>query len=286
MKLISFVLFLFIFQAQAKENDARIILGFYYPSLSNLSTKTDIEVSLNFWIQEITSEIDIENVQSILYTDIHQMSEDFSDKKIDLIIAPPLLITLYFDHSILSKGFIGIKKQGKTENLSIITNNSNQMSDFSGKKLLLPENDLLAEMFLNSKVIKKHKQPFHQVFSKINYSNKNQRMVLDVFFGKADVAVIYHSALEVMIELNPQIEKKIKVLGQFPLMGRNYGYFHKDYNQQQALINKAEGFSSYPRGKQILQIFHSNNIAPCLVEYLEPFKRLNNSYLNLQKGLQ
>ncbi len=266
----------------------RLAMGYYYPSLSIVSNPTDIEISLNYWIQEITHSVGMDNVYSVLYQDISLMNRDFKAGKLDLIIAPPLLIATVFDKELLSDGFVGVHSTDHSNHLVIIARKEldKPFDGYKGKRLLLPKNDLLAKIFIETEAIKQYQLPLTQVFSEINHSAKNQRMVLDLFFNKADVALVYESSLEVILELNPQLTKKIQVLQKLPLIGRNFGYFHRDFPFQEKLRYGIQSFNKKPRGKQILQVFHTTTIKICKVSYLDPFYTLYNEYLNLKKLLK
>jgi len=290
MKFISLILCFYITQGYAepeKTSQSRLAMGFYYPSLRSTSRQTDIQVSLNYWVQELTSSLNPGSVNSLLYEDINKMSKAFSEGKLDLIVAPPLLLTIHFDRSLLSNGFIAVNERGKTDQLIIIANQDpKQVFDgFNKKRLLLPQDNLLAEVFLDSEVIKRHQQPYQQVFSQITYGDKNQRMILDLFFDKADIAVVYQSALETMFEMNPQLTKKIKKISMFPIKSRDYSFFHKQYFYQQTLKDKTETFRASVRGKQILQVFHASDIDTCLVSDLDQFDDLYATYRQLKKQL-
>jgi len=214
------------------------------------------------------------------------MNSDFRSGKLDMVIAPPLLLAVYFDRDLLSDGFVGVTELNKLDYLSIISRKeaAQTFDGYKGKKLLLPKNDLLAEMFLELEVLKLYKEPYRQVFSQVIQESKNQRMVLDVFFGKVDVAVVYDSALELMMEMNPQLKTKITVLKKMPIKARNYAYFHRGYAYQETLKEEAYRFSSEVRGKQILEVFHASDIDVCLVRELKPFDLFYQNYLGVKRS--
>jgi len=291
LKVYALILSLFTITVQAEPYlppGTRLAMGYYYPSLSIVSNKTDIQISLNYWIQELTKSVGMDNVYSVIYDDINKMNQDFENGILDLIIAPPLLIATVFDRELLIDGFIGVNSIDSIDNLSIIARQETNtpFSGYKGKRLLLPNNDLLAKLFLETKVYEQYNLSLQHVFSQVNYSKKSQRMVLDLFFDKADIAIIYESSLEVILELNPQLEKKIKVLKKLPIKGRNFGYFHRNFNYQKKLHEGLKMFNEQPRGKQILQVFHTSNVVICKVSYLDPLDDLYNKYRMLKNKLK
>jgi len=291
LKVYAVILSLFTITVQAEPylpSGTRLAMGYYYPSLSIVSNKTDIQVSLNYWIQELTKSVGMDNTYSVLYDDINKMNQDFEKGILDLIIAPPLLIATVFNRELLIDGFIGVNSIDSIDNLSIIARQGidTPFSGYKGKRLLLPNNDLLAKLFLETEVFEQYNRPLQQVFSKINYSNKSQRMVLDLFFNKADIAIVYENSLNVILELNPQLEKKIKVLKNFPIKGRNFGYFHRKFIYQKKLHEGLQMFNDQPRGKQILQVFHTSNVVICKVSYLDQLDDLYNKHIILKNKLK
>ena len=74
------------------EPGARMNMGFYYPSINDTADRTDIEVSLTFWTQEITEEVDVSEANARLFDTIDSMRDAFEHGEIDMIIAPPLAI--------------------------------------------------------------------------------------------------------------------------------------------------------------------------------------------------
>ncbi len=87
-----------------------------------------------------------------------------------------------------------------------------------------------------------------------------------------------------MIELNPQVAKKIKIIKTFPVNSTNYGYFHRDYNYQGELRKAVNKFDSEPRGKQVMEMLNTSGIATCKVDELKVFDDFYQTYLRLIKN--
>ncbi len=290
IKVCCLFLSLYISLVQAEQPtspQSRLAMGFYYPSLSNVSSQTDIEISLNYWMKELTDKIDIKNSYSVIYDDIISMKTAFHNGKLDMVVAPPLLLSIHFDRNLLSDGFVGVNEKNKNDHLVIITNQKEKMAPtgFLGKRLLLPTNDLLAEVFMQTETIKQYHHSYQRVFRQISKVDTNQRIILDLFFDRADVAVVYQSALNLMAEMNPQISKEITILNSFAIKSRNHGYFHRDYQYQVQLKKVAHQFTSEIRGQQILEAFQSSDIDTSSVDDLARFDAFYKSYLNLKKAL-
>jgi len=281
-----FLLSLSVGAEELISENSSLSMGFYYPSLSNISNKTDIQVSLNYWVAELTNKLGFKNVSSHIFDDTASLKSAFDTGKIDMVIAPPLLISMFFDKKLLYDGFVGVQVTHKRDNLLIISrdDSDNKNAHFLKKRLLLPKNDLFAKYFIDAEVIKKHHKSSQQVFSQIKEMTKNQRIILALFFNKADVGVVYESALEIMTELNPQIATRVNVLKKFPIKSRNYAYFHRDFPYKEQLRARAHEFSSQTRGKQILEVFHATDIDNCYIADLQPFEDFYKNYQQLKKA--
>ncbi len=264
-----------------------LVMGLYYPSLSNISNKTDIQVSLNYWVDELTAHSEVKGVESVMFENIHSLKTAFENREVDLVVAPPLLLSMYFNKHLLREAFIAVQFDGNldNDNLLIIArkDDDKKQTSFKGKRLLLPKSDLFAKYFIDAEVMARYHKSSRHVFSQIQESSKNQRIILALFFNKADIGVVYESALTIMTELNPQISNRISILKKFPIKSRNYSYFHRDYPYQKQLKARASEFSSRTRGMQILEVFQASKIVPSYVADLKPFEYFYNTYLELKK---
>jgi hypothetical protein len=275
-------------QPRPESKISKLIMGLYYPSINDMVDRKDIEISLRFWLQELTKKkgLDVSDVR--LYDSIYALRDDFSKQEIDLFVAPPLAIVKHFDMQLLATGFYSIRENGK-KNALLLLARSEQISELQqirGKRLVIPYGDELAEVFLETITLKAFKENYQQLFSEINHSRKMKRMILDLFFDRADVALVYQSAYEVMLELNPQISNRIKVLQRYPIQGKNFSFFHRDYPLKDWMVNEAVLLSTYPRGRQILDIYQTAEIGICTKDSLTTFANLYQQYLDLKRDVR
>lgn len=272
--------------------EGRLNMGYYFYSINETVNRADVEVTLNFWAKDLF-EIEgkkhnfaITSSKATLYEDILAMKQDFINGELDMIIAPPMLIAKYFNRSSLRDGFMGVLEDKKPEYLYLIVNadkNINSIRDLSGKRLVLQGHDETAEIFLDRLVLKEFKKSYKEINLILQSQKKSNRIVLDVFFKNADAAVVYGSAYDTMVELNPQIKNKVKILAFYPLKSKNFSYFRHDYPLIKELNEAAMTFENTPRGKQILEIFKTPNIDYCKVDDLDVFDHFYQDYLDLKK---
>lgn len=272
--------------------EARINTGYYYNSISENANRTDIEISLNFWskdlfgLQAAKHNFNISSSNAFLFDRIEDMRKAFDRGELDMIIAPPLLISRYFNRQDLADGFVGVLAEKKQEAVLLIAradNNIGQIKDLRGKRLEMDENDPMTEVFLDMLVLKAMQKSYKNINLSVQHQKKSDRIVLDVFFNKTDSGIVYSSSYWIMVELNPDIINKVKILSEYPIKARNFSYFRRDYPLVKELTDAAMTFPQLPRGKQLLEIFKTPNIDYCKVEELEHFDRLYKEYLQLKK---
>lgn len=266
------------------EPAARLNMGFYYPSINDTADRTDIEVSLTFWTEELTEEMDISESNARLFDTVSSMRDAFERGDIDMIIAPPLVIARYFKRADLADGFVGVREDGENNSLLLLANKdrAKNLKDLRGKRLIMPENDELADVFLDTLMLKTYRKSYKEIFSIVQPKIKNNRIVLDLFFNKADAAMVYAGAFDVMAELNPQIKARIKVLASYPVKAKNFSYFNRNYPLREELIRKAMSYGEFPRAKQILAVYKTPELDYCRVEDLQMFDELYREYLQLK----
>ena len=99
---------------------------------------------------------------------------------------------------------------------------------------------------------------------------KASAVVLPVFFGKLDAAVVNRSSLDTMKEMNPQLAAQLEVLTNSCRLPESVICLHQDYTEVRAdvLAGLAE-LHTEPRGQQILLVFKIAKLMPFQPEYLD-----------------
>jgi phosphonate transport system substrate-binding protein len=272
--------------------EGRLNMGFYTSSISEQANRADIEVSLNFWEKELLSveakklNINIPSTGAFLFDHIEDLEQAFDQGELDMIVAPPLLIARYFKREKLGNGFMGVLADKKSDYLLLIARtdkNINSAKDLRGKRLEIQENDELAELFLDTEVLKALKKEYKNIGLTLQYQKKPNRIILDVFFDKADSAVVYKSTYDITTELNPNIINKIKILAEYPVKSKNFSYFRADYPFLKELSAGSVNFTKNARARQILEVFKTPEIDYCKVEDLDSFDKFYKDYLNLKQ---
>ncbi|WP_373500525.1 phosphate/phosphite/phosphonate ABC transporter substrate-binding protein [Desulfococcus sp.] len=151
------------------------------------------------------------------------------------------------------------------------------VADLRGRSLLLHTNPraCLAPLWLDTILVKQGHRAAARFAGRISRDAKLSKVVLPVFFRQTDACVVTRSAFDTMAELNPQLARQLAVLAESPEMVPAVFAFRADYNPhfKGDLIAGVNGLKRTPAGRQVLTIFHSEDIeehpASCLDTALE-----------------
>jgi len=272
--------------------EARLVMGFYARSITEMASLSDIEVSMNFWVKDFMTEearkfgIDITESKAVLFETISDMRDAMRRGELDMVIAPPLLLALNFNRDELADGFAGMLSDNRPDTLLFVGRTDKHLQslqDLRGKRLALPESDDFAEMYLDKLFLERFHRPAKQLAESIETQTKASRIVLDIYFKQVDAGIVYLNAYEVMAELNPDIAKQVSVIEQYPIKSRNFAFFVKGYPFAKRLSGLATGvFRTSPRAKQILEVFKTPELAEVSVSDLDAYEKFYQHYQSLK----
>ena len=159
------------------------------------------------------------------------------------------------------------------------------IAELGGRSLDVLENPRmsLAIIWLDTLLVQKGMNPTAKFLSLGAPVNKLSQVVLPVFFRKRDACLVTRRGFQTMSELNPQVEKQLRVLATSPELVPTVFAFSSDYAspfREQMLVEMGRRPDS-PVGKQILTLMQTEKIEErpmsCLdgtFELLETHQRL------------
>lgn len=295
--LMQFLLLGHCYADETLQKESSLNMGFYSPSIIDFASRKDVEVSLNFWVKDLLAEeamkklnIKLSSTKAILFESMHELHEAVVHGEIDMVVAPPLLISRYFQHNELTDGYVGMLESGDSDNLLLIVRNDkkiNSMKDLLGKRLVISNDDELADMFIDTLFLKALNKGYRNSVGSVEIQNKGSRAVLDIYFNKADMGVVYRNAYDVMVELNPNISEKVIIFDKIPVKSRNFSYFVRGYPFVDVMTTLAiTTLKNNVRAKQILDIFRMSTLEKSLVNELDYFKKYEDNYIELKKRVK
>jgi len=126
-----------------------------------------------------------------------------------------------------------------------------------------------------------------QFFSTVLNKPKPSQAIHAVYFGSADVCVTTEQAFQTMVELNPQVGKKLKIISTSPGLLQGVSIYRSGYPK--ILREKIETIclrlKTYPRGKQVLTLFQIDDLAIPSRNDFDETRRLYGEYRRLKGRL-
>jgi len=259
-------------------------MGLFVNSLPEV-TRADVDVAFNFWAEEIGKQEGI-TVMTQVYTDINAMRRDFDADQINFIIASPLPLLNEFDREQLAEGYKVVWGSLAEDNLLVVTRKQSKLHDLialKNKQLSIVKNEPISAMYADILALDTFGLDAKQVFNKINYEPKSTRLVLNLFFKRTDVILVYQQLYDLTCELNPQIKRDTQVINVLPNLPRVLGYFHKRVNPEfrELVLTVVERLETHPRGQQLLALFQADKVVRSNIADLKSTEELQQRYLQL-----
>lgn len=130
--------------------------------------------------------------------------------------------------------------------------------------------------WLDSLLAKKVSSDTWGFFSTIQEDEKASQVILPVFFGQADACVANQTEYETLVEMNPQIGRRLRILEKSPGFLTGIVAVRKDSTNERrnALLEAIQHLQSEPRGRQLLTLFRINRLIPFKAEHLASVEQL------------
>lgn len=191
----------------------------------------------------------------------------------------------------LSTLFVPAHAGGSTEEYLILVGRESKyqsMHDLEGARLGFHNhsNMSVAKVWLDVLLAREHFPAADEFFARVEFKPKAASVVLPVFFGSSDACVVSRRAYDTMVELNPQIGKRLRTLASSPeyipgifLLSAVY----QDPNRE-PLLRALRDLHQTPAGVQILTLFQQARLDVAQPEVLLPVRELMAEHERLRGG--
>ena len=235
----------------------------------------DIEVTLKLLVEEIAKNAGFD-AQLTAYTDEREMQRDFESGKINFVVSSSLIMARDFDNTLFGSGIRFVRESEFPDQMLMVGNSGyKDLNELRGKRIVLAQNDPITELYADYLALKNYKKNYQSSF-KVMPAVKVNQLLLQVFFRDADVTVVYYQLFKTALEMNPQLEGKLKIFAQLDNIPPAGAFFHKDVPVafQDKIIYETIHLADRPRGKQLMDIFKSDRIYRSDASDLIPAKKL------------
>lgn len=274
--------FLMISPAVYAEDTIR--MGFYQGARREMS-RTDVRSAFSLWSQELAATFSV-TVEVSFYEDPETLRQAFERGDINAVSADAMTLAKKFSIADLTEGY-SVAMSGGWNMLLLAGADADIQSpaDLLGKRIAVLDDDQAALTYLETVCWRQFARECRKVFSDIQRLPTNNQAVMRLFFGKADVALVYRYGYELSRDMNPQLVKKVgQVVAEVPFSGMYYAFFGSkvDAGVRERAVKLIPTLHTYPRGRQLLDIFKMDHLEVANPLELKPFIQLDQSLRELK----
>lgn len=259
-------------------------MGFYLPAIRD-ANMVDLKVSLGVWADEVARPYGV-RLYTSTYTDMGAIRRASDHGELNFINAPGMELVEIFKPDELRQGYAR-RHAGVDEGLALIVgahSGNKTFPDLRGKRVERMNNDHLSEYFLETHCLKTAGQDCRH-YLVLKEQSHDIQSVYDVFFGRADAALVSLATLRTAKELNPQVADRVKVIEDWKAKALMFGMMTRntDLSYRSLILKSINQAIKTPRARQILELFKTDYLEPVEASDLEPYRALLAEYNALLK---
>ena len=267
-----------------------LVLGYDVRVLLDANMK-DIKAVTELWMEQLAEKNGLA-ANVVIYSDFTAMLEDFKDGRVDLASTVTLDYLRIAEDLGTELAYSSIYANGKPTKKYLLIVRSDagfvDVKDLAQKKLAVAKIDDAALLFLNTYLLRNKLLEAPGFFSFIVNKRKSSQAILSVFFRQTDVCIATREAFDIMVALNPQVGRQLKVMASSPEMVCTVSFFRKDYSPKAKAVirNGAVKLRDTAAGRQLLTLFKLTDIFLLKDSDLDSFRSLLNEYRQLKGDVQ
>ena len=286
IKIIIILFFLLCSSSFTKDNHGNKIqtysIGFDRSLIVDVNPN-DATAALDAWIKTILKHSNAKyNLNAKLFDNFEDLSKNYITDTLAMVVISTYDYLNYPLKNKFKPIFTPTVEVDTGVSYLIITRKENIINKLCQlNNLSLGYNDLKQNIFSSlwlDMLLKKNKLPLKEkFFSKVEKDTKDSKLILEVFFNKLDVCLVAKHSYELMVELNPQIKDKLKIIYRSPIYTHGVLCFTdviKDEYSANDLMKRIIEMSKYQAGKQMLKLLKINSVVPFKPEYFNSVKEL------------
>lgn len=286
-----YIVLLFSITLYANKEEHRFNATFGIATQSSILSKfKDAKVVLKSWIETLSEKYN-GDVEVKFYDKTSSLYEDFKNRKIDTAAVD---LIFYFKNKneidkIGEKNWtllVGEKRYKRYYLLGSKKKKLKGFNDLKNRTISLKNVDSNAKLWLDKESLENNKKISDKLLKKIIFAEKDRTVLLNLFFGKTDYAIVEEEAWKVMLQFNPSIKKKVKVLSKSPNIFLEFiGFFSKeaDPRTSKVFFDAGKNLNTIKGSKTITEMLKFDSIYEVSDDYLEETNIYFQEYFNLSR---
>ncbi len=251
-------------------------------------SRAEVHSTFDLWAQELASRFQIP-VSIAHYDDPQDIRRDFLAGKINSVNTDAITFVRLFKPEELADGYATIMKGGW--DLMLFAGRdvpAQSLADLAGKRIVLLEENTAGDLYLETLCLRHHQRACRDVFAEIQRVNTSNQALMRVFFGKSDLALVYGYGHALAVEMNPQLGRHLRKLAEYPLRSLFFAFYNTKVDKalRQRTVRITPTLHTYPRGRQLLDIFKIDHLEIATPADLQPVIDLEKDYQSLRAQVE
>ena len=250
----------------------------------------DAKAAINVYVSQLQGVIGIE-LKPLVYEDTDDLLKNYSGEKLANVTLNSIDFLKYKSKLSLNPILVSSGKYSPLEEYFILVRKDeryNNIADLTDKNIGVPAkgNNPIPLMWLDVLINKVKKISLEKYFRQITIGKTESQLILSVFFKQLDVCLVSKSSFETMVELNPQVEKQLKILKTSPgylLAVSSCPQKFSETKYSNSLLNRLLSLDTYPAGQQLFTLTRTEKLIKFDEGYLDNVKILLNDYNKIYK---
>jgi ABC-type phosphate/phosphonate transport system substrate-binding protein len=264
----------------------RLSIGYSSKTFLDVDMK-DAVAALDVWVDEWSAKEGF-SAQNHVYDDLDVLAKDFQQGNLDFGIVKSLdylKIRKAINPELAMTHVKGGKKTIRYYLLAQSDSGITSIRDLRNSKLTVRKGDDMGLLFLNTLLLKNRLPETEKFFFFVDPKPRSSQVMLSVFFGQAGACLTTDITYKTMVELNPQVKEKLKIIASSEEYVEGVNFFRKDYdeNYKKIVLDRSQKLKDSVRGRQIMLLFKIDKVALLEEKDLDTVRKLLADYERLRK---
>lgn len=166
------------------------------------------------------------------------------------------------------------------------SSNINSIKDIKNKKLTFYFENNMIKVWLDKLSLESNKKAYKNIIKEEIEKESESLALLDVYFKKADFTIVSKLAWETMIELNPNIKKRVKIVKKSDkIFFFSVGFLKKERNKElkEIFFNLTSSYTFKEKINELLFLAKAHSMKMEKKTYLNKIEKFYSDYLKLKK---
>ncbi len=246
----------------------------------------DFEAAMRIWIRELAVSEGYRG-ESLVYQELRPLVEDFAQGRLDLAALKSLdylQVAATLDAEIAFAAVRGGKPTRSYLLMVRADERPDALAGLKGKRLVIVAGEEPGLLFVETLLFRARLGAVEQFFGAIERRPKTSQAVLAVFFKQADACLVSDAGLQVMVEQNPQVGRRLVSVATSPELVSGLTIFRRSYDPvHTATVRRASHtIGETARGRQVLMLLKVDGFRAIREDDLDSLRRLVEEHGQLQ----